>query len=350
MSGPFDPLDKEKKKRLRRKAQPAFINPMLARLSHEPFSDPRWIFERKFDGERCLTFRRGRKVTLKSRNNQNLSSIYPEIREAVEKGPEDGWIVDGEIVAFRGKVTSFERLQNRMKVRDQEAVRRLSEEIPVYYYVFDLLYLGGYDITSLDLRKRKNLLKKTFDWKDPIRFTPHRNGNGKEYFQKACRKRWEGIIAKKADSSYVHHRSSNWLKFKCVGRQEFVIGGFTDPKGERIGFGALLIGYFEKGVLRYAGKVGTGFTRETLKDLADGMKEMEVENAPFEGEGLPQKGVHWIKPEMVGEFAFTELTKENKLRHPRFLGLRHDKSPKDVVLEKERQDPDGQGRSREEDH
>jgi len=333
MSDPFHRLSQEKKEKLRRRDQPAFTSPMLARLAHDHFSDPSWIFERKFDGERCLAFRRGKAVELKSRNEKDLTPTYPEIAEALENGPESRWIIDGEIVAFKSSVTSFERLQKRMKVKDLKEARRMARKVAVYFYVFDILYLDGHDTTGLGLRDRKDLLRSAFNWDDPIRFTPHRNEKGEKYHEEACRRGWEGIIAEKADSAYVNGRSGNWLKFKCVHRQEFVIGGFTEPKGERVGFGALLIGYHDMGGLRYAGKVGTGYDDRTLKDLADRMRKIKVEHSPFTGSKIPEKGVTWIRPELVGEFGYTELTRENRLRHPRFLGLRRDKKPRDVKLE-----------------
>lgn len=314
--------------------------PMLATLEHEAFSHPDWIYERKLDGERCLVVKEGRDVTLFSRNGKELNNAYPELAEAFAE--QDGsFVVDGEIVAFEGSVTSFARLQPRMQVRDPEEAR--DSGVAVYFYAFDMLEREGEDFTDKPLDERKSALKKAIDYKAPIRFTPHRNEHGEAYLAQACDKGWEGLIAKDRHSKYVHRRSRKWLKFKCTARQEFVIGGFTEPHGERIGFGALLVGYYETrggDTLRYAGKVGTGYDDDTLKSLHGRMQKLERATppfTPFEGERLPDKGTTWITPSLVCEAGFTEWTgppgSPAKLRHPRFLGLRRDKDPKDVVRE-----------------
>ena len=330
-------------------------SPMLAVLVDEPFSDPDWIFERKLDGERALCYHKEGEVGLRSRNGKNLALSYPELVDALggikldsgTKSGSDGvatdrsslsWMADGEIVAFRDDVTSFSRLQERMQVSDPEEAR--NSPVSVYYYLFDLLLLDGRDLASLPLRTRKSLLRDTFEFSDPIRLTPHRNEEGEAFHREACSKGWEGIIAKKADSPYVHTRSRNWLKFKCVARQELVIGGFTDPGGTRTGLGALLVGYHEDGQLRYAGKVGTGFDEDTLKRLSRLLKKAQRKTPPFSREqenDLPTDGVHWVTPKYVGDFGFSEWTSSGKLRHPRFLGLRRDKDPEEV--ERERPEP-----------
>jgi DNA ligase D-like protein (predicted ligase) len=307
------------------------MNPMLAKLSHETFSDADWIFERKLDGERCLTFRQGDEIRLLSRNQKQLNVTYPEIVEAIGQLESDRFIIDGEIVTFEDSLTSFEKLQDRLQIRDPQEVQESGVE--VFYYVFDLLYLDCWDTTQIDLRHRKSLLKQAFSFQDPLRFTTHRNEVGEEYFKEACQKGWEGLIAKRASSSYVQKRSSHWRKFRCSNQQEFIIGGYTDPEGERIGFGALLIGYYENDKLRYAGKVGTGFDDETLRRLHERLSAIERETSPFDDKDLPHKDVHWVSPELVGQIAFTEWTQENKLRHPRYLGLRRDKEPQEVVKE-----------------
>lgn len=169
-----------------------------------------------------------------------------------------------------------------------------------------------------------------------MRLPKKKNEAGEEYFNEACQKSWEGLIAKRVSSPYVHKRSSHWRKFRCSNQQEFIIGGYTDPEGERIGFGALLIGYYEDDKLCYAGKVGTGFDDETLRRLHEQLSAIERKTPPFDDEDLPHKGVHWVSPELVGQIAFTEWTQENKLRHPRYLGLRRDKEPEAVVKEQAR--------------
>jgi len=333
-SDPFEGLSDEARTVLRKRKVPDWTQPMLARLTHDHFSDPDWIFERKLDGERVLAFRNGSSARLMSRNKKELNDTYPEIVEALEEESESRFVLDGEVVAFEGDVTSFERLQNRMKITDPDEAR--ASDVAVYYYVFDVLHLADYDTTEVTLRDRKRLLRGALDLDSSrIRLTSHRNEEGLEYYEEACRSGWEGIIAKDATSTYVHSRSSRWLKFKCSNQQEFVIVGFTDPKGSRVGFGALLIGYFDDdGDLRYAGKVGTGYDDETLRTLRERMDDLERPEPPFVDEKLPHKGVHWLKPKLVGEFGYTELTRENRLRHPRFLGLRRDKSPTKVRLER----------------
>ena len=168
----------------------------------------------------------------------------------------------------------------------------------------------------------------------PLRFQPHRNTEGEALYRDACRRGWEGLIAKRADAPYQHTRSHDWLKLKCVNEQEFVIGGWTDPTGTRVGLGALLVGYYDRGALRYAGKVGTGYRRAVLRDLRSRLDRLARAEPPFEHDGLPRSRVHWVRPELVAQIGFTEVTRDGKLRHPRFLGLRDDKRPREVVLER----------------
>jgi DNA ligase D-like protein (predicted ligase) len=216
-------------------------------------------------------------------------------------------------------------------VRPSAELRR---QIPVFFYVFDLLYVDGHDLRDVPLRYRKDLLRTAIEFRDAVRFTEHRETEGEAYFAEACRRRWEGILAKNGDSAYVSGRSREWLKFKCVFEQEFVIGGYTDPQGEREEFGALLVGYYDDSRLRYAGKVGTGYDTAILRNLGPQLRKLETAACPFEADGLPRAGVHWVKPELVAQIGFTEWTTAGKLRHPRFLGLRDDKRPRDVVRER----------------
>ncbi len=183
-------------------------------------------------------------------------------------------------------------------------------------------------------RDRKALLRGAIDFEEPLRFTPHRDEEGEAYLEEACGKGWEGLIAKDAGASYVYSRSRKWLKFKCVHRQELVVGGFTDPGGSRKGFGALLLGYHEDGDFVYAGKVGTGFDDETLEWLRGKMDDIEVDEPPFDDGDPGEKGEHFVKPELVAGIGFTEWTSDGELRHPRYLGLRDDKDAKDVVRER----------------
>jgi bifunctional non-homologous end joining protein LigD len=324
-------LSDDVKKKLKKTDQPDWVNPMLATLTDDHFSDPNWIYERKLDGERCIAYREGDDVRLMSRNRKSLNVQYPELVDAIRRQPVDHFIVDGEVVAFDGNLTSFERLQNRMNLADPAEVSE--SDVDVFYYLFDLVYFDGYDLTNLPLHARKSVLKSAFDYGDPLRLSRHRNEDGAAYYKEACQDGWEGLIAKRADSPYVHSRSKKWLKFKCVNQQELVVGGYTDPHGKRIRFGALLLGYYDGGDLVYAGKVGTGFDRETLNDLGDRMADLARDDPPFDEGDLPHKEVHWVEPELVAEIGFTEWTDEGRLRHPRYLGLRQDKPPEDVVKE-----------------
>jgi len=320
------------RKRVRRTPEPAWVNPMLATLTDRRFSDPNWIFETKLDGERCLAFKSGSTVRLLSRNRQLLNNTYPEVVEALERASSHDVVIDGEIVAFDGKRTSFEKLQGRIGIKDPEAARRTG--IPVFYYVFDLVHVDKYDITGVGLVLRKGLLRKAVTFRGPVRFETHHDTKGEAFYQEACANGLEGVIAKRRDSDYEPgKRSPEWLKFKCVNEQEFVIGGFTDPAGSRIGFGALLVGYYERGTLRYAGKVGTGFDTPTLLGLRRKLDARKSTGSPFADE-VKVKSAHWVKPVLVAEIGFSEWTRDGKLRHPRFLGLRTDKPATQVVRER----------------
>jgi len=258
-----------------------------------------------------------------SRNDLPLNDRYPEIAAALEAQSRTRFAIDGEVVAFAGGNTSFAAL-----------ARRGHRPVKVYLYAFDVLWLDGDDVRPLPLRERKRLLRGALDWGGALRLTPHRNEHGEAYFEEACRKGWEGVIAKRADSPYTTSRSRDWLKFKCDQAQELVIGGFTPPKGSRQELGALLLGYFDDGRLEYAGKVGTGFDAATLADLAGRMRPLRRGEPPFERpEQIKERGVTWVEPELVAQVGFTEWTRDGRLRHPRFLGLRFDKAAREVVRE-----------------
>jgi bifunctional non-homologous end joining protein LigD len=299
------------------------IEPMKAVLADTPFSDPGWIFERKLDGIRGLAIKDDSGVSLMSRTARRMNDQFPELVKALERQPSRDFVLDGEIVAFEGAVTSFARLQQRAR-----------ERVPVFLYVFDVLRHEGEDLRPLPLRERKARLRRALDFKDPIRFNPHRNGeHGEELYREACRKGLEGVIAKRADSPYVGGRSRDWLKLKCHAEQELVIGGFTAPKGSRTEFGALLVGYNENGALRYAGKVGTGFDQATLRALGERMRELEQPGSPFEPFKPIPPGTRWVRPELVAQVGFAEWTRDGRLRHPRYIGLRDDKPAREVVRE-----------------
>lgn len=323
-------LDDDARKPIQKAKLPGFVQPMKAVLSDEAFSDPGWIYERKLDGERCLIRKQGENINLYSRNEKEKDTVYPELAEAADRMHGD-FLLDSEIVTFDGDTTSFKRLQKRIHHKSPDATLR--KEVPVYAYVFDILFLDGHDLRNLPLRQRKRALRNAFAWEDPIRYLPHRNEHGESFLKKACGKGWEGLIAKDAESRYKSSRSRSWLKLKCSHQQEVVIGGFTEPEGERKGFGALLVGYYNReGAFVYAGKIGTGFDDDFLQSFRHRLGRIERKTSPFKDfdEG---DGVHWVQPKYVGEVGFTEWTAKNRLRHPRFLGLRDDKAPKKVKRE-----------------
>jgi DNA ligase D-like protein (predicted ligase) len=296
---------------------------MKAVLTTERFSDPDWVFERKLDGIRCVAIRSGDNVRLLSRNDLSLNARYPEIAAALDEEPCERFAVDGEVVAFEGARTSFARL-----------AQRAQRHVPVFFYVFDLLWLEGHDVRPLPLRTRKRLLRSALRFEGPVRLTPHRNEAGEALFAEACRKGWEGLIAKRAASSYTDARSRDWLKFKCEQGQELVIGGYTEPRGSRVEFGALLVGYYRDRKLEYAGKVGTGFDEATLHELGGRLRHLDRSEAPFEDPAsIRERTVHWVEPCLVAQVGFTEWTRHGRLRHPRFLGLRDDKPAREVVRE-----------------
>jgi DNA ligase D-like protein (predicted ligase) len=309
--------------------QPRWIQPMLASLTVKRFFDAGWIYEPKLDGVRCLAYKRGRDVELYSRNRNLLNDRYPEIVEPLLDQPADAFILDGELVACKGNRSSFSLLQSRSRVGGAAASH---SGVKPYYFVFDIPYLEGYDLTRFPLLGRKKLLEKAVSYTDFIRYVSHIPEADEEYFQEACAKGWEGLIAKRADSLYVSKRSSDWLKFKCVREQEFVIGGYTEPRGTRTGFGALLLGYYEGKSLRYAGRVGTGFNQRALEDLQRRLSAMEQERPPFDDD-LDERQAHWVRPELIAQVGFAEWTRDGRLRHPRFRGLRTGKKPGDVRRE-----------------
>lgn len=303
--------------------------PMKAVLTDAPFSDPAWLFERKLDGVRCGALRERGSVRLISRSGQVLDNTYPELVDALgSDGPD--LLVDGEVVAFKGRQTSFERLQRRMQIHDSERARRSG--VPVYYYLFDLLELDGRDLRAVPLSERKAKLRDAIEFGGPLRLVAYRVGDGETAYREACSRGWEGVIAKRADSRYAATRSRDWLKVKCSRGQELVIGGWTEPKGSRTRLGALLVGYWEGSVLRYAGKVGTGFDRRTLEQLGDALERRERSTPPFAAGDLP-RAARWAEPELVAQIAFTEWTRDGRLRHPRYQGLRDDKPAREVVRE-----------------
>ncbi len=295
---------------------------------------PGWIFEIKFDGVRAIAIKDGKRVRLYSRKPRELTAEHPDIVEEVQKIRAESVILDGEIIALddQGR-SSFQLLQNRG--RDESVRSRIR------YYAFDMLHLDGKDLTGLPLLQRKKALEKTLRGRsDKLRVSPALDGSPAAIWKEVGQLGLEGIMAKRADSIYEpDRRSASWLKVKAVGEQEFVIGGYTAPKGSRQHFGALLVGYYKDGMLTFASKVGTGFDEALLESLHRKFEKLKANKCPFStgvaGEfGGPElRRCAWLKPELVCQIKFAEWTNEGKLRQPVFLGLRDDKDPKSVVRE-----------------
>lgn len=330
-SDPLRVLDPAIRKALPLCPQPPWLAPMLATRVEKGFSDPQWVYEPKLDGVRCLVFFDGRAVRLMSRNRKDITHTYPDLAAALQRQLISPCIVDGEIVAFAGELPSFGRLQQRMHVQRPGAA--LIQRVPVELFLFDILQCDGLELLGLPLLLRKAVLEKAVKFAPPIHFTAHRPEHGERFLAEACRRGWEGLIAKRADAPYQCRRSRDWLKLKCINEQEFVIGGWTDPQGGRTGFGALLVGYYEQGQLRYAGKVGTGFTEKTLRQLKRKLDELARDSSPF-AEPTGEKRAHFVDPLLIAQVGYSEWTPDVRLRHPRFQGLRDDKDPRQIRRER----------------
>lgn len=309
--------------------------PALATLSRTRFWEPGWVYERKLDGQRCLAVRDDEGTRLYSRSGRDVTVAFPEVAEALERQAAARFVVDGEVVAFEGSRTSFARLQPRIHLSSADRARATG--VRVWFYAFDVLETDGEELRGESMLARKRRLRTLLTWQDPIRWTPHRMTGGDAWFGEVCRRGWEGLIAKRADAPYRSGRTDHWLKFKCESGQELVVVGWTEPAGSRVALGALLLAYHDRSgdeeELVYAGKVGTGFSAQLLVDLRRRLEPLEVERSPCTRGRLPTAGVHWVRPELVAEVAFTEWTRAGQLRHPRYLGLRTDKAAADVVRE-----------------
>jgi bifunctional non-homologous end joining protein LigD len=289
-------------------AFPEWLEPMAATLTQERFTGPEWLFERKLDGIRLLAFKRGATVTLYSRNRLPQNHHYPTVVDAIAKLPVKDAILDGEATGVWGHSTGR-----------------------TTYHVFDVLRVDGRDVTSLPLDERRAILA-SLPLRAPLARVPAIDAD--KPWERACAEGWEGVIAKRRNAPYEHKRSKHWLKMKCEASQELVIGGFTDPQGGRKGLGALLVGYFEGDDFVFAGKVGTGFDTKMLLDLRARLDKIELPKPPFtKATGLPRLRAHWTKPEIVVQVAFLEWTGGGKMRHSRLLGIRTDKTAREVVRE-----------------
>jgi bifunctional non-homologous end joining protein LigD len=307
---------------------------MLASLGERPFSGSGWLFEIKYDGVRILAARDGDTVSLYGRAGQDFTGRYPEVVTALRALPATRFVLDGEVIALdEGGRPSFQRLQNRMHLTAPTDVERARGTVPVSAVFFDALTLEGRDLRSLPLTERKALLALTVPARGVIRYGDHVAERGEAFYEAAAEQRLEGIVAKRAESRYTGGRTREWLKIKCHLRQEFVIGGWTDPQGARGWFGALHLGVYDDDRLVYVGKVGTGFDEDTLRQVWEQLQALKRPTSPFDAGTPTGRGHHWVEPKLVAEVRFTEWTEEGGIRHPAFFGLRADKSPKDCRRE-----------------
>ena len=322
------------------KGKPQFVEPMKARLVDEPPTHGDWLYELKFDGIRAIAVKDNRKASLISRNGNKLDARFPEIAEAMKNLPVRDCVIDGEVVALDEKGRSSFQLLQGLEMEGRKA--------PLRFYVFDLLELDGKSLLGLRLEQRKQVLATLCESVgDPIRYSGEISGDVKSLLAEVQRRGLEGLIGKQRNSVYEPgRRSGTWIKLKCVTEQEFVIGGYTPPAGSRKYFGAILVGYYDGGKLKFAGKVGSGFTAKSLSILSKKFREEERADCPFVdlpskqgGEWVQgitpsmMKKVHWLNPKFVAEIKFAEWTRDGKLRQPVFLGLREDKRATEVKRE-----------------
>ena len=313
---------------------PREIGPMMGTLIERPFSDPDWLFELKWDGVRAVAFVDQGQCRLQSRLGRNIADRYPELAVLPELLGAKQAVVDGEIVVLdkqgRG---DFERLQSRMHVSKPSIGQ--AEQAPVTYYVFDLLYLDGYDLRGVELIERKRLLQQVLKARDPVRYSDHVLEKGKDLFELAKQHEAEGIVGKRVHSRYAAKRTSDWIKLKITSEVDAVIAGYTSPSGGRQYFGALLLGLYDGKKLPFIGAVGSGFNEKTLADIWAELEKLKTKDRLFSDEPATKGKPHWIKPELVARVKYSSWTQEKRLRAPVFISLRWDIDPKDCRLEGE---------------
>jgi len=316
----------------RKAPMPSKVQAALASIADKPFSSPDWIFEIKWDGVRTLANVSGNKVRLWARSGREISREYPELLNLADAlNAQDAW-VDGEIVALDAEGRSdFQQLQARMS--QQKPSAQLIEQVPVYYYVFDLLYLNGNDLRGLPLIERKKLLREILSDDPIVRYSDHVAEKGKELYELAARRGLEGILAKKSASVYPEKRSAAWLKIKLYQDLDALVGGWTDPRGSREHFGALLVGLYDGEGLEFIGGVGSGFAGEVQKHLWDALQKRKASKSPFATAPDTREEAHWVKPELVARVRFGGWTDGRHLRQPTFLGLQEDREAKDCTFE-----------------
>jgi bifunctional non-homologous end joining protein LigD len=324
-----------------KRPMPAAIHPMLATSVDKPFDGPEWLFEIKWDGYRAIAFIENGQLRLVSRNQNELTPRFPELKDLPKFVKAKSAILDGEVVALddEGRA-SFSLMQQRTGFRPHGRRGTVNADVPVLYYAFDLLYLDGYDWRRVPLQQRKEKLAALLVTGDSVRYSDHYERQGKALFEMARAKGLEGILAKKRDSIYQERRSTEWLKIKITHRLECVIGGYTEPEGSRAHFGSIVLGlYGSQGRLLHVGQAGSGFDQVSLDEVWKLLKKRETRKNPFHGEVEALREVYWVKPELVAEIEFAEWTggtsagSSPKLRAPVFLGLRDDKDPKECLLE-----------------
>ena len=319
---------------IRRTAMPSRIEPMLATLSNRPFSDSAWLFEIKWDGVRSLAFLSADGLTLRSRNNVDITKRYPELASLPRHFAAQNAVIDGEIVALdEHGHSSFELLQERMHVRVPS--EKLVAATPAVFFAFDLLYLNGFDLREAPLLQRKQLLQRLLFPSATIRFADHQLEKGRELFELARHHGLEGIVAKRLDSIYVSDRSNSWLKLKVTQDVDAVIGGWTEPRTPGLKFGSLLLGLYDGKKLRFIGHVGTGFDGVKQKEISARLKELATPACPFEGKPAANEKPFWVTPSLVARVKFSGWTNDNALRHPVFVGLREDLAPTDCTWHEE---------------
>jgi bifunctional non-homologous end joining protein LigD len=324
-----------------KRPMPSAIYPMLATSVDEPFDGKDWLFEIKWDGYRAVAFLENGKCRLVSRNQNDLTARYPELKDLPQFVKARTAVLDGEVVALdeQGRA-SFSLMQQRTGFRPGGRKALPKADVPVFYYAFDLLYLDGYDLRRVTLERRKRLLASLLVAGDSLRYSDHYEEHGKALFEIARQKGLEGILAKKRDCPYEERRSRDWLKIKIRHRLECVIGGYTEPEGSRAHFGSVVLGlYDKKGRLIHVGQAGSGFNQQSLAEIWKMLQKLETRTNPFYGEVEALRKVSWVKPQLVAEIEFAEWThgasgsSAPKLRAPVFLGLRDDKDPKECVSE-----------------
>jgi len=328
------PIRPEELDGAQKNAMPSRVEPMLATLSDRAFSDPKWLFEIKWDGVRALARIENGDLTLRSRTGADITKRYPELASLPEALSAHEAILDGEIVALDAHGHSdFERLQERMHVRAPS--EHLLAQIPAVYFVFDLLYCDGYDLRKSSLLERKQLLSRLLHTSERFRYSDHQLEKGKELFELAEKNGLEGILAKRTDSPYTSDRSPYWMKLKITKTVDAVVGGWTEARTPAIPFGSLLLGLYEGKKLRFIGHVGSGFDAKKLKELSNKLKELAAPACPFQTVPETNEKPSWVSPDLVARVKFSGWTDEHALRHPVFIALREDARPADCQRENE---------------